>query len=76
MKPPNIITILLLIPFLGFGQYKKVKDRILVKMDFIVVDSIKLKNDIVYKCKDSTRIRISKDSVYIMGKRQYLKVKR
>ena len=49
---------------------------ITVKVDYEVVDKIKFLNDTIYICKDKTRIRISKDSIYIYAKHQYLKLKR
>jgi len=68
--------IFLLFPIILFSQpFKKVKDKITLKIEFEVTDSLKLKNDIIYICKDGKRIRKSKDTVYFYGKRQYLKVK-
>ncbi len=61
----------ILFPILVFSQ-KTIK----VKIDYEVVDSIKFFKDKIYICKDKTRIRISKDSIYIYAKHQYLKLKR
>lgn len=63
--------IILLFPILALGQ-----KTITVKIDFEVIDYQILKSDTIYRCKEGKIIRVSKDSIYICGKHQYLKLKK
>lgn len=61
----------LLLPILAFSQ-----KTITVVMDFEVVDYKLIKGDTIWICKDKKQIRKTKDSIYIYGTRQYLKLKK
>lgn len=61
----------LLLPILAFSQ-----KTITVKVDFEIVDYKLIKGDTVWICKNNKRLRMTKDSIYIYAKNQYLKVKR
>ena len=69
--------VFLLFPFLLFRQTSKITpDSILINLKFKVLDKRVFLNDTVYYTKNKSVIRISKDSIFIMNKHQYLKLKR
>lgn len=61
----------IILPFLVFSQKK-----IIVKLEFEIIDTTKFLNDTIYNCKEQKKIRVTKDSIYIYGKNQYFKLKK
>jgi hypothetical protein len=67
----------LLFPIFMLGQRSPQKgDTITVKLNFEVTGVKKFLDDTIYICKNDKRLRFTKDSIYIYGFRQYLKLKR
>lgn len=67
--------LLLLLPLMVCGQNLKKSHKISLKLDFEVTDTILFIKDTVYICRENTRIRKTKDSIYIYAKHQYYKSK-
>ena len=65
----------LLLPFLCFAQAPKKTKKVKFTFEVEVVEKSIFINDTMYKCKDKTIIRVTKDSVYVYGRNQYFKFK-
>lgn len=61
---------------LCFSQLKIDKRKITIKLELEVIDKKPFLNDAIYVCKKDINVRLTKDTVYVYGKNQYLKLKR
>lgn len=65
----------LLFPFIAFGQLKVEPKKLQIKLEYEIIERKILLKDTIYICKN-VNVRLSKDTIFIYGKRQYLKIKR
>jgi cbb3-type cytochrome oxidase cytochrome c subunit len=68
--------LLLLLPILCLAQAPKKPNKIRFYFEVEVVEKSIFLKDTMYKCKNQTLVRITKDSVYVYKKHQYFKFKK
>jgi hypothetical protein len=68
-------SIFIILCFLCLTEAPKTKKKTFT-FDVEVVEKKVFLKDTLYKCKDKTIIRVTKDSVYVYGKNQYFKFKK
>lgn len=67
--------VFLLFPLIAFGQLKVEPKKLQIKLEYEIIERKILLKDTIYICKN-VNVRVSKDTIFIYGKRQYLKIKR